>query len=27
LVGEDGSFGSSSRIVFGCDLDDVAGHR
>lgn len=27
LVREDGSFGSGPGIVFGCDLDDVAGHR
>lgn len=27
LVREGGSFGAGPRIVFGCDLDDVAGHR
>jgi hypothetical protein len=27
LVREDGSFGSGPGIVFGGDLDDVAGHR
>jgi hypothetical protein len=27
LVREGCSFGSGPGVVFGCDLDDVAGHR